>query len=74
MPSPWTFDPADPFVQELTTQIVGFRIPINRIEGKWKLNQNHPAERRQRVIAALRGQGGEDAGELAEMMERGLPG
>ena len=74
MPSPWTFDPADPFVQKLATQIVAFRIPIDRIEGKWKLNQNHPAERRQRVIAALRGQGGEDAGELAEMMERGLPG
>jgi transcriptional regulator len=74
MPSPWTFDPADPFVQKLATQIVAFRIPIDRIEGKWKLNQNHPAERRQRVIAALRTQSGEDAGEIAELMERGLAG
>ena len=42
MPTPWTFDPADPFVRKLATQIVGFRIEIDRIEGKWKLNQNHP--------------------------------
>ena len=26
MPTPWTFDPADPFVRKLATQIVGFRI------------------------------------------------
>jgi transcriptional regulator len=72
MPAPWTFDPADPFVHKLATQIVGFRMEITRLEGKWKLNQNHPEERRQRVIAALRAQGGCDALGVAEFMERGL--
>jgi transcriptional regulator len=72
MPTPWTFDPADPFVRKLATQIVGFRIAIDRIEGKWKLNQNHPDERRRRVIDALRVQGGDDAHEVADLMERGL--
>ena len=38
----------------MLTQIVGFRIEIEKIEGKWKLNQNHPAERRQKVVRALR--------------------
>src|SRR3954452_8558287 len=47
MPRPWSFDPASPFVG-LLAQIVGFRIEVERIEGKWKLNQNHPAERRQK--------------------------
>jgi transcriptional regulator len=71
MPTPWTFDPADPFVHKLATQIVGFRIAITKLEGKWKLNQNHPQERRQRVIDALRLQGGEDANEIAELMKQG---
>jgi len=72
MPTPWTFDPADPFVQRLAAHIVGFRIPITRLEGKWKLNQNHPEDRRRRVIAALRAQGGENAREVAELMAHGL--
>jgi transcriptional regulator len=72
MPSPWTFDPADSFVRRLATQIVGFRLPIARLEGKWKLNQNHPEERRRRVVAALRAQGGDDAKQVAELMQRGL--
>ena len=72
MPAPWTFDPNEPFVRKLATQIVGFSIEIDRIEGKWKLNQNHPAERRRRVIAALREQGYEDARAIADLMERAL--
>jgi transcriptional regulator len=69
MPAPWTFDPTDPFVRKLATQVVGFRIEIDRIEGKSKLNQNHPPERRQRVIDALRRQDYEDARRIAELMD-----
>jgi transcriptional regulator len=72
MPTPWDFDPADPFIQRLATQIVGFRIEIERLEGKWKLNQNHPADRRERVVAELRRQGWEAPREIADLMERGL--
>jgi transcriptional regulator len=56
----------------MLAQIVGFRIPVERIEGKWKLNQNHPPERREKVIAALAGQGGESA-TVAELMRETLP-
>ena len=72
MPEPWTFDDNSPFAERLVDQIVGFRIRIEKLEGKWKLNQNHPAERRRKVIAALRSQQGEDAAEIASLMEQSL--
>ena len=68
MPRPWSLGEPDTFVERLLQQIVGFRIPLTRIEGKWKLNQNHPAERRERVMRALEVQGGEDARGVAELM------
>jgi hypothetical protein len=48
--------------------IIGFEIEIDRIEGKWKLNQNHPAERRERVINALRGSADPDSRKIAALM------
>lgn len=72
MPRPWPLDPDGRFVDRLLTQIVGFRIRVGRLEGKWKLGQNHPAERRQKVIRALREAGGEDALGVAAMMEEAI--
>ena len=69
MPHPWTFDGSGTFVGRMLTQIVGFRIEIEKIEGKWKLNQNHPAERRQKVVEALRKRGDENAMGIATMMK-----
>jgi transcriptional regulator len=71
LPQSWRLadQPAE-FIAGLARQIVAFRVPIERLEGKWKLNQNHPAERRERVIAALTKQGG-DAMEIAELMRGG---
>ena len=73
MPRPWTLDTNGPFAERLLAQIVGFRIPIERIEGKWKLNQNHPVERREKVIRALEERGGEDAQAIAALMRQTLP-
>jgi transcriptional regulator len=72
LPQPWNFDADDVVIHKLATQIVGFAIDIERVEGKWKLNQNHPPERRQRVVAALRAQGYEDAMEIADLMASNL--
>ncbi len=68
-PQPWKLadQPAD-FIAGLANQIVAFRIPIERLEGKWKLNQNHLAERRERVVAALEQQEGENALAIASLM------
>ena len=73
MPKPWSFDGSGKFVERMLTQIVGFRIQIDRIEGKCKLNQNHPAERRKKVTRALRDQDGENAQAVASMMQANLP-
>jgi transcriptional regulator len=46
---PWQLQADEDSLRKLATQIVGFRIPIDRLEGKAKLSQNHPPERRQGV-------------------------
>jgi transcriptional regulator len=67
-PTPWQMaEPAD-FIERLIRQIVAFRIPLTRIEGKWKLNQNRPIEQRERVIAKLNEQGDENAVAVAGLM------
>jgi transcriptional regulator len=68
LPQPWTFDATGVFADRMLDQIVGFRLAIERIEGKWKLNQNHPAERREKVIRALRELGGEERLAVADLM------
>jgi len=61
---PWkaTELPAD-FVGNLLKAIVGFEIEVERLEGKFKLSQNRPAEIA-RVIGALEAEGEADAAAL----------
>ena len=40
-----------------------------RIEGKWKLNQNHAVERRRKVIQALEGRGDANSLAVADLMK-----
>ena len=72
--NPWQFDERAEYFQRLIPHIVGFRIPIERLEGKWKLNQNHPRERREKVIRALHERGDENALAIAELMRQTLNG
>ena len=62
---PWavTDAPAD-FIDGMLKGIVGFALPISRLEGKWKMSQNRPAEDRARVIDGLNDQGREDVAAL----------
>jgi transcriptional regulator len=54
LPEPWSVDDApETFVQSQLKGIVGFRIPIARLQGKWKMSQNRPPADRQGVIDAL---------------------
>ena len=51
---PWRLGDRDrDFVDGMMRAIVNFRIPIARIEGKFKLSQNRPDEDRDRVAAEL---------------------
>ncbi|QDU20106.1 FMN-binding negative transcriptional regulator [Urbifossiella limnaea] len=72
MPRPWQFDADSAYVDRLLAGIVGFRLRIGRLEGKWKLNQNHPAERRAKVIRALEAAGGENGLAVAAAMRQML--
>src|SRR5579859_5350223 len=54
-PAPWRLadEPAD-YAKGMVRGIIGFAIPIARLQGKFKLSQNRSAADRGRVIAALR--------------------
>ena len=68
MPEPWSYDESDPDIDMMLKAIVGFRIELSRLEGKAKLNQNHPEERRRKVIRALEAQTDDDSRAIARLM------
>lgn len=51
----WTPQPLDDYMQNKMRAIVGFEIPITRLEGKFKLSQNRSTNDQARVVAALEG-------------------
>lgn len=55
--------PAD-YVAGMVRGIVGFEIPIARLQGKWKMSQNRPPADRAGVIAGLTEEGREDVARL----------
>ncbi len=50
---PWDFDPGAAWVQKLLNEIVAFEIRIEKLEGKFKLNQNRKPEDRAGVVETL---------------------
>jgi transcriptional regulator len=71
-PSPWPMDESDGFIDKLARTVVAFRIEIERLEGKWKLNQNRPREQREKVIRALDAQANEDSLAVSKLMRESL--
>ena len=70
MPKPWPLDTGTDYFQKVVRGIVGFRIEVSRLEGKWKLNQNQPPERRKKVVQALARSDDQDARDIARLMDR----
>ncbi|MCW8807796.1 MAG: FMN-binding negative transcriptional regulator [Rhodanobacter sp.] len=68
-PQPWKVSdaPAD-HIEKSLQAIVGLEIAVERIEGKFKLSQNHPAGNRAGVVAGLRQRDGDGDAELAALM------
>lgn len=53
-PKPWSVDDAPrEYLDSMLRAIVGFALPIRRLEGKWKLGQNRSAADQQGVQQAL---------------------
>lgn len=69
---PWRLDTSTEYIYKMLKGIVGFKIEITRLEGKWKLNQNHPAGRQERVVNALKETSDQNAQEIAYLMESNL--
>lgn len=60
---PWTIQERGDFMRKKMRAIVGFELPITRLEGKLKLSQNRSTDDQERVIAML--QDSEDALDVA---------
>jgi transcriptional regulator len=72
MPAPWRLPEGDAFIGRLAESVAAFRVEITRIEGKWKLSQNQPRQRRKKVIDALALQRDENSQAIAALMTRAL--
>jgi transcriptional regulator len=65
---PWQYDLPEDYRQRMERAVVGFEMPIARIEGKFKLGQNRSAEDRHSMLARLKA-GNADARTLASFIE-----
>ena len=55
---PWApSDAPAPFIQSQLKGIVGFHMPITRLQGKWKMSQNRTMPDRAGVVAGLEAEG-----------------
>jgi len=71
-PAPWKVaDAPEAFVAAQMQAIVGVEIPIDRIEGKWKVSQNRNEADRVGIAEGLMAQGGLSAEMAALVKERG---
>jgi len=66
---PWDVgDAPEDFIRAQLKGIVGFELPIDRLEGKWKMSQNRPAEDRTGVVDGLTHEGGPAEIAVAQIM------
>jgi transcriptional regulator len=57
--APWAVtDAPEDYIRGQVKRIIGFEMPIARIEGKWKMSQNRPAQDRVGVVEGLVREGG----------------
>jgi transcriptional regulator len=68
---PWSVsDAPEDHIERMLRAIVGLEITIERVEGKFKLSQNHPAANRAGVLAGLRERAGRGDADLASLMSK----
>ena len=70
MARPWRLaSQPEAYVAAMLNGIVAFEIPIGRLEGKFKLSQNHPEANRRGAIAGLSATGDPLAAAVAALMQ-----
>jgi transcriptional regulator len=71
--SPYHLEDVDSnYIKGMSKGIVGFTIKINKIEGKAKLSQNHPAARQELIIKQLENSVDQNNIHIAELMKKQL--
>jgi transcriptional regulator len=69
--NPWAVsDAPEDFVATMLKAIVGIEIPIDRIEGKWKLSQNRSEPDRRGVVEGLQADGDEVMAKVMDKMPK----
>jgi transcriptional regulator len=70
---PWALtDAPETFIEGMLRGIIGFRLAITRLEGKWKMSQNRDIKDRDGVVGGLRKRGVGDDLEMAELVLRNV--
>jgi transcriptional regulator len=66
---PWQVsDAPEVYTQQMISRIVGIEIPISKLQGKWKVNQNRRLADRLGVAAGLESQGTDRSRAMAELV------
>lgn len=68
----WQFRANDEMIQRMAKGVVGFALPITRLEGKYKLSQNRSQNDQRRVIQALNESTGTPEQEVSSLMQTRL--
>jgi transcriptional regulator len=66
---PWSVKEAQAYAEKLASQVLAFEVGITRLEGKFKLSQNHPPANRAGVMREFKKIGDSAHQEMGEMME-----
>jgi transcriptional regulator len=69
---PWDVSRAESVIDRELKAIVGFEIPIDRLEGKFKMNQNRSRADQEGVVRALEASGDPAEREIARRMRESL--
>jgi transcriptional regulator len=68
---PWAVEDApSSFIASQLKGIVGLELPIERLEGKWKMSQNRPAEDWPEIVEGLEADGHPDVAQLVAERNR----
>ena len=70
---PWDFDPQAAWIEKMLPEIAAFEIPIERLEGKFKLNQNRKLADRRRVVEVLSASEDPAKRHMAELIKQADP-
>ncbi len=74
-PEPWSVgDAPESYIESMLAAIVGVEMEISRMEGKWKMSQNRPAEDIDGVVAGLGGSDDARLKEVAALVKSRRPG